>query len=864
MTKTALALTEWQFRQADAENWFPAVVPGCVHTDLLHNGLIPDPFYRTNERELQWIDKQNWEYKTTFDVPVAWLDGSGLELVFDGLDTYGDVYLNGQQILSADNMFRTWKTDVRSLVHPAGNELTVRFRSPILEDLPKLKQLGYALPAANDQSELGNLGEQKVSVFARKAPYHYGWDWGPRFVTSGIWREVRLESWSGCRITDLFIRQREVTAEAADLTAMVEIESDGEQDIVWRLRTEEQLWEKPLRVVKGVQTVQLDLRIDQPALWWCNGLGEPALYTFTAELYDTGTNGIVLAARQVRTGLRSIRLVQVPDSYGASFYIELNGVSIFAKGANHIPNDSFLTEVTEERYRHEIVSAVQSNMNMLRVWGGGTYESDVFYDLCDEYGLLVWQDFMFACSMYPGGETFLKSIREEATCNIRRLRNHPSITIWCGNNEIDSAWAHYNDEAGWGWKQLYTPEQRAQIWSDYEAIFHQLLPDALAEHAPEAAYWPSSPLVSLSRDKSQHASSTSAGGDIHYWGVWHRGHPFEHYNVHLGRFMSEYGFQSFPELDSVMRYAVEEDLELESDVMIVHQKHGSGNRIIKGYMDRYLKEPKDFPAFFYMSQVLQAQAMKAAIHAHRRKKPYCMGTLYWQINDCWPVASWASMDYYGCWKALQYEVKRSFQDVMLSVDSSVGGHLDIYLLSDSPEAVNGMLHVEVLGLEGTRRKSWSHPAGAGSQTSGRVFTLPLRQVLEGIDPREVVLALRLEQEGQVRCRTEHYLVSDRELHLPRPVIHLTEEPGSGGTRFTLSADLLAKQVWLKAEADGIFSDNFFDLIPGRPKMVEFLSRPEGSRQFAPAHPGVLTVRSMSDMVNHSSHKEELKTDGTQH
>jgi beta-mannosidase len=847
MASTTLTLTEWQFRRVEEEIWYPAVVPGCVHTDLLRNQRIPDPFYRTNERELQWIDKQSWEYQTTFDVPAEWNAGSGLELVFDGLDTYADVYLNEHRILSADNMFRGWRVDVRDWAQPAGNVLRIRFRSPVLEDLPKLEKLGYALPASNDQSEIGGMGDKKVSVFARKAPYHYGWDWGPRFVTSGIWREVRLESWSGCRITDLYIRQRDVTAEAAQLTAIADIQSDGPKNIMLRLLAGAQVWSLPLHLEVGVQTVQLEVSIDRPELWWCNGLGEPTLYTFTAEISDAADEGAVYAERHARTGLRRVRLVQEPDSFGASFYIELNGVPVFAKGANHIPNDSFLTEVTRERYLHEIMSAVESNMNMLRVWGGGIYENDIFYELCDEYGLLVWQDFMFACSMYPGDKAFLTSVREEAAYNLRRLRNHPCIALWCGNNEMDTAWSQYKETGGWGWKKQYTSAQREQIWSDYEAVFHRLLPEAVTEFAPGAAYWPSSPMVSLSGDETQHATSNSAGGDIHYWGVWHSGDSFESYNVNLGRFMSEYGFQSFPELDSVLRYAVQEDLELESEVMRAHQKNGAGNRIIKGYMDRYLKESKGFSSFLYMSQVQQALAMKAAIHAHRRKKPYCMGSLYWQMNDCWPVASWASMDYYGRWKVLQYEVKRSFQDVILSVDGSVGGYLDIYLLSDSPKPVSGQLKVELLGMEGGCLRSWSAPVGVGSHTSGRVFTLPANQVWDVADPRKVVVAVRLEEQGQVLCSAEHYLVRDRELELAAPHITITEETDSEGAFFTLQTDVLARQVWLKAEAEGIFSDNFFDLIPGRPKTVQFLERPPAGKRFVPGNPGRVSIQSMTDM-----------------
>ncbi|UUZ86276.1 hypothetical protein LJK88_24420 [Paenibacillus sp. P26] len=424
-----------------------------------------------------------------------------------------------------------------------------------------------------------------------------------------------------------------------------------------------------MRLAQGMNRVELEVRVEQPKLWWCRGLGNPYLYTFQAQPLDRDR---IVAEKSVRTGLRSMKLVRQQDVEGTSFYIELNGLPVFAKGANHIPNDSFITEVTYERYKHEVGAAVESNMNMLRVWGGGIYEQDAFYELCDEYGSLVWQDFMFACSMYPGDEAFLANVRAEAEENVKRLRNHPCIALWCGNNEIDTAWSHYDEQAGWGWKQQYTADLRERIWADYEAVFHRILPEAVEEYAPGTAYWPSSPMTGLTGDRTQHAHSSTTSGDIHYWGVWHAVEPFEKYNVHIGRFMSEYGFQSFPEYRSVRAYAEEKDLALESEVMLAHQKNGRGNQLIKQYMDMYLPGPKDFPSFLYLSQVLQAEAMKTAIEAHRRRKPFCMGSLYWQMNDCWPVASWAGMDYYGRWKALQYYAKRSFSDILLSIDGTSG------------------------------------------------------------------------------------------------------------------------------------------------------------------------------------------------
>lgn len=835
----------WTFKACEDQEWLPAQVPGCVHTDLLKLDKIPDPFYGTNEKEIQWIDKKDWEYRTEFDINEDLLSQEHLEIVFDGLDTYADVYVNDQHVLSADNMFRVWNVDVKSIVKASGNVLRIRFRSPIQEDLPKLEKLGYALPASNDQSDVGGLGDKRVSIFARKAPYHYGWDWGPRFVTSGIWREARLEGWSEVKINDVFIRQNEVTASAATLTAIVEVETFNPIETIIRIGTDGQTWEQAASLQAGVQTIEIPVSINEPKLWWSRGLGDPHMYSFVTEVLKGEQ---VLADSTVKTGLRSIRLVRDKDEAGASFYFELNGVAVFAKGANHIPNDSFITEITAERYRHEIVSAAESNMNMLRVWGGGIYEEDVFYELCDEYGLLVWQDFMFACSMYPGDEAFLNSVRHEAIDNVKRLRNHPSIILWCGNNEIDSAWAHYIEEGGWGWKKDYNAEQREKIWADYEAIFHELLPEVVEAYAPGVDYWPSSPLVSLTGDEKQHANPSTSEGDIHYWGVWHSVEPFENYNVYVGRFMSEYGFQSFPEYKSVRKYAEEEDLALESEVMLAHQKNGAGNRLIKQYMDMYMHEPKDFPSFLYMSQVLQAEAMKTAIEAHRRRKPYCMGTLYWQMNDCWPVASWAGMDYFGNWKALQYYAKRSFSDVLVSVDGTKEDRTDVYLISDQLQQVEGQLQVRLIGFDGTVYREEEHAVSLESNSGKQVLTLNNADWLQGHDPAATLLRLELKQKGHADIVQEHYFAPSKDLGLKQAAIKVTEVQESDGSYLVLESDTLAKQVWISTEAEGVFSDNFFDLIPGIPAKVKFTSREGLQHAGAASETGAIEVRSMADFI----------------
>nr|WP_216673906.1 glycoside hydrolase family 2 protein [Saccharibacillus endophyticus] len=838
-------MKEWTFAASGENERLPAVVPGCVHSDLYRNNKIPDPYYGTNEHDLQWIDKQDWVYETTFTAPSELLRQDNISLVFDGLDTYADVELNGERILSADNMFRTWNVPVKTHLKDGENTLRILFRSPINEDLPKLEKLGYALPASNDQSELGGLGDKRVSIFARKAPYHYGWDWGPRFVTSGIWRAVRLEAWTGQRITDLFIRQNEVTASKAKLTAIVTVESDRDFEGRLRISAEGLDIDRTEQISRGENTIRFEFEVDDPKLWWSRGLGDAHLYTFTAGILEGES---LSAEKSVRTGLRSVKLKREKDGAGASFYIELNGVPVFAKGANHIPNDNFETDVTRERYRYEIVSAAEANMNMLRVWGGGIYEEDDFYELCDEYGIMVWQDFMFACSMYPGDEDFLESVRHEAEDNLLRLRNHPSIVLWCGNNEIDSAWAHYIPDGGWGWKKDYTKEQQNSIWADYEAIFHRLLPTAISKMAPGAEYWPSSPLVSLSNDEKQHAHPGTSEGDIHYWGVWHNSEPFENYNKYIGRFMSEYGFQSFPEHKSVLQYAPEDALQLDSKIMLAHQKNGRGNFLIKEYMDKYLPEPKDFVSFLYMSQVLQAEAMKSAIEAHRRSMPYCMGTLYWQMNDSWPVASWSGIDYYGRWKALHYYARRSFRDLSVSIDGTNGEDLNFHILNDHLQVESVSLRLRLLSFGGDVLHEQVLPIEAKANSAEKVHSVKVTEMLGEEIPERTVLLAELEQNGLVIDQRTHYFVPAREIELAAPHIAITRnDDGEGRTTITLETDILAKQVWLTAEAEGVFTDNYFDLLPGEKATVEFRAR-QIDGTLSHGAPGAVAVQSMADFI----------------
>ena len=799
----------WEFHMAGQEKWLPAVVPGCVHTDLLAAGRIPDPFFRTNERDLQWIDKVDWEYRKNFQAGEELLSRDRVRLVFHGLDTYADVFLNGNLVIAADNMFRTWSADCLPFLRKGTNTILVRFRSPVSEDLPKREDLGYQLPPTG-WTRIGGLGDKGISMFARKAPYHYGWDWGPRFVTSGIWRPVYLEAWGPARIESVQYVQKSFTRRKALLSAVVEVRGTGPGKALLSVKVKGRdlpAFSREIDLARGTGLYRLDLEIPNPKLWWTNGLGEPHLYTLETRLEMEGKR---LDSRTTRIGLRTLRLVRRKSMGGKSFYFELNGVPLYSKGADWIPADSFPSRVTPGKYKFLIESAAKANMNMLRVWGGGIYEDDLFYDLCDRYGILVWQDFMFACSMYPGDAPFVENVKAEAVQNVKRLRNHPCLALWCGNNEMDTFW-----NLG-SWKKRYDEKTRKKIGADYDRLFHLVLPSVVSAFDPSRSYWPSSPLA----DWGVPASFAAKAGDYHYWGVWHGKAMFETFQDRVGRFMSEYGFQSFPLLEAVARYTVKEDWNIESEVMKAHQRSGIGNERIRWYMEKYYRVPKRFDHFLYMSQVLQAEGMRMGMEAYRRAKPFCMGSLYWQLDDCWPVASWSSIDYYGKWKALHYFAKKAYAPLLVSPFVK-GGKILVHVVSDLPRPVKGTLRLEILDFRGKRLWAREIPVDLPPQASVSLFEAPKEELLAGKDPRKILLHAALVSEGKIQAENVFYFLKVKDLELPVPGVRVRVAPAQGGVRIRLKSPVLAKNVHLQLEkGEAFFEDDFFDLLPGRPVEIE--------------------------------------------
>ncbi len=805
----------WTFSEYGKTDPLEAAVPGCIHTDLIRNHVIEDPFYRLNELDVQWIDKKDWVYRTRFEVPRGMREKDRVVLEFGGLDTHADVYLNDQKILEADNMFRSWRVDVKGVIREGSNELKIHFHSPIKIGLEKYDNCPHRiLTTDNDLAGIGQVeGGKAVSPHIRKAPYHFGWDWGPRLVTSGIWKPVILKAWNEAMINDVRFVQKSLDDSLARLTAQFEIEAESASGVTLGIRVgDSEIASRDVALKEGIYTYEIDFEIPQPKRWWTNGLGEATLYRMGGTL-KTG-EGVQEVEHNI--GLRTLEVLREKDEKGTSFYFKLNGHPVFMKGANYIPSDVFLDRVTPEKYELIIRTAKESHFNMLRVWGGGIYEKDIFYDLCDKHGILVWQDFMFACCMYPGHPEFLESVAQEAADNVKRLRSHPCIALWCGNNEILSEWLR-------NWNEIAEKENRAGAeaqWKAYKDLFLDVLPTTVKENDPERFYWASSP------QSDDTILENLSSGDFHYWGVWWGKEPFERYHTYLARFMSEYGFQSFPELKTVREYTHETDYDIYSDVMQSHQRSSIGNVTIETYMLRNYRKPKDFESFLYMSHVLQAEGVKMAMEGHRLAMPYTMGSLFWQINDCWPVASWSSTDYYVRWKALQYFSKKAYAEVLVA-PRSVDGMLEVHVVSDRLSPFEATLSLRLLDFSGEvkwKREQAIHVPANASHTH---FEIPVKQLLDNQKATEVLLDAKLLEAGALVTSNNFYFVPVREIDLPQPKITLSTKAVADGYTLDLSTDVLAKNVYLTLEEEGFFSDNYFDLLPGETKSIHLKTEASG-------------------------------------
>ncbi|MEO8606545.1 MAG: glycoside hydrolase family 2 protein [Chloroflexota bacterium] len=789
----------WTLLKADDPTPIPATVPGCVHTDLLANGVLENPFYRDNELNQMWIGETDWRYMRIFSVSPDFLTHDRVLLRCYGLDTIATLYLNGALVGNADNMYRTWEYDVKSLLKSGENTLEVQFDAPMpfarRMDEEKGKMAGWVEPMRINSG-----------AWIRKEPCNFGWDWGPKMVTSGIWRDIELVTFDSARLADVFIQQQH-DQQAVTLALKVSAEhmTDASINASITITKNETLIAAAENIIFEGDGAETTIAIPDPELWWVHNLGEQPLYAVTVILHDS--SGKQLDSWTKRIGLRTLTLERHADQWGESFYFACNGVSFFAKGANWIPGSPYPGQMQPADYQLLVQAAADANMNMLRVWGGGIYEDDAFYDLCDQYGIAIWQDFMFACGTYPSFDAdFMSNVEAEARDNIRRLRHHACMALWCGNNEIEQGMP---GSPGW---------QASMSWEDYSRLFDGLLADLVRDLAPQTAYWPGSPHTPIG-DRSDHSNPN--GGDTHLWSVWHGKEPFEWYHTRPDRFVSEFGFQSFPEPQTVAEFTLPEDRNITSYVMEHHQRSGIGNSTIIHYLLDWFRLPTSFESTLWLSQILQGMAMKYAVEHWRRNMPRSMGALYWQLNDMWPAPSWASLDWKANWKALHYMAKRFYAPLLISGVQNIENHsVEIHVTNDLKTEQMATVKYTITDAQGKILEHGAFPVTAAAGTSAALRTLDLSGWITQHSTRDIVVWLELSI--NVETISEDIVLFSRPKHLAlsQPNITTTITPaGNGQHDITLTTDFAAFYVWLELPG-AQFSDNFFHLRPGAIKSIQ--------------------------------------------
>lgn len=762
-------------------------IPGTVLSGLLAAGKIKDPFYRTNEDATRALFWKDYVFTRTFDVDEELLAQQHIVLVCEGLDTLAEISINGTFLAKTDNMHRTWKFQAKKLLHPGKNEIQIVFRSVLrfIEDYPyeAHKKINY-IPC----------GSMKGNQLLRKAHSMFGWDWGPQTIDAGIFRDIYLQGYSHARIEDIRIHQQHAKNVSVQTSITLSESVPGQKLCV---ELSEDGADKPLQTklcktnADGVAAV--DFVIENPKLWWPNDYGDQPLYIVRTTLLDE--DGTSLESITRRIGLRTLTISQEKDEWGNEFAFCVNGVKIFTRGGNYIPDDCLYTRITEKKLDYILESCRRAHFNCVRVWGGGYYPSDAFYDLCDEKGLIVWQDLMYACNVYDVTDAFAENCRQETYDNVRRLRHHASLGLWCGNNEIESAWDH------WGDFQKETPYLRA----DYIRLFEEDLPKAVQEADGETFYWHSSPSSGGCFDNPDDANR----GDTHYWDVWHGQKPFTDYRKYFFRFCSEFGFQSFPCAKTVNSFTLEDDRNIFSRVMESHQKNDAANGKMLYYLSENLRYPKDLTHLLYASQVLQGMAIKYGVDHWRRNRGRCMGTLYWQINDDWPAPSWSSIDYFGRWKALHYMAQKFYAPHAVSM--TLEDHrCHVYFSNESFETTEYSLTLSIRDLSGNVLETYETK---GNSPAFSAIETAVVDICSWEDQKDdVFLEAVIHTKDQKVLKDVETLVPYKYLNLKNPVISTEAEETNDAFILHISSDCFAPFVALDFDdADVIFSDNFFHL-----------------------------------------------------
>lgn len=805
MQSLSLASLRWRFRQCGKKAWRPATVPGCVHADLYRQGKIPDPFWGQNELSLQWIEECDWEYEARFELPASWEASEVVELVADGLDTVALITLNHHEVARTENMFVGKRWDVKPLLRRGANVLSIRLQSAM--KYVRETRTEFTAPV-NYSDPVGGCTR------IRKQQCQFGWDWGPRFVTAGIWRDLRLEGWSRTVLRDFKVTQ--VHDGKGGVELVISPEWAGLiDDIEWSVAVS--LHEVPVVTVDSRGPGAMRCLIAAPQLWWPAGQGGQTLYAITLRASDA--SGRSRGEITKRVGLRTIVLDQSPDEWGQAFQFVVNGRPVFIKGANWIPGHAFVATMTRADYARDLRAATEAHMNCVRLWGGGVYESEDFYDLCDELGLLVWHDFMFACALYPADQRFLSSVREEAEYQIKRVRHRACLALWCGNNEIPQL----------NWAEL----QEAKYRQGYEALFHELLPALVTRLDGATPYHPSTQWRGSWAGGNDHALGTKQG-DTHFWDVWHARHPVKDYEKWDFRFVSEFGMQSFVSPETQRTFCDPADSNIFGPTLESHQKNRAGNQIILDYVSRRYRYPKNQDDLIYLSQLSQAHCIQIGVEHYRRNAPRCMGAIYWQLNDCWPVASWSSIEFTGRWKALHYLARRFYAPALVTAhvpgdEVLLNGNyrrttireVHLYTVYDSPTPQRGLLSWDIFHLDGSVVSHGKKRVALEPRQSIRQKTLDVARCLERYGRENLYLRIALSMDDRRVSEETVFLTPPRFLNLPKTrtkvAVRWIDEQ-----RATLRFRSPVFQHRFCFDLPGIAfatSDNYFELYPGEGKEV---------------------------------------------
>lgn len=771
-------------------------VPSVVQTDLYAAGLIPHPYLEKVEPDLQWIPQHEWTYSLSFNVDDDVWKNDKIDLVFSGLDTYADVWLNDTKIIHSDNMFKEYSKEVKNLLKKNGNSIKIIF---------------YPFDNQRDSLiETYRLRFPEKYAVMRKCGYQNGWDWAPRYLNMGVWKDVSLHGWSGFKVNNISILTENLNANDAELSANIRISADGYHDFKFAVFHDGNLLAEKRFAADGDVFAKIPFELKNAQLWWPNEMGEQSMTTFVVKIFE---NEQLVDSKDVTTGIRKIELVEEPDSIGSAMFFKVNGKKVYIKGANYIPEEMLESWMSKDKTIKLLAECVPAHFNMLRVWGGGIYPPDFFFDVCDSLGIMVWQDFMFAGTTYPYSDEFLNNVKEEAVQQVIHYQNHPSLALWCGNNEVSEGYVN------WGWQNSmgWTDDDYLEMKHGMDTLFKDIFGEVVDIQDGTRPYWPSSPKNGWGK------AASLLEGDVHYWGVWWGELPYEMYLEKVGRFNSEFGYQAYPDFSTLQKISQ----NLDTEVIMAHQKHARGEMLIQKHVNDYIadfdnkNDENSWRNLVYYSQLSQAWGVGLAIEAQRAAKPRSMGSLYWQLNDAWPVISWSSIDYYGNNKALQWKLRDLYAPILIGVLPTLDGNFKVYANSDLYREINAVLTLNVRDFSGNVVKSYSEKIFIPE--NGCVnLSLDVNDFVSGIDKNRVYVEMQLIENDKVIARRLQYLVYPKNLQLNKCDLQPEINVENGIATATFRTQFLIKDVCIVLpEGCSDLSDNFFDIEPNQPYCITF-------------------------------------------